>query len=278
MSVNEALASSSWRAELTLQYKRQAGKTVIASRRHTGPLVVQKPFYPEAEVCHTYILHPPGGVVGGDQLTINLDVERGAHALVTTPASGKFYRCDHRQAIQCQNLKVEDGGILEWLPQETILFDQAKVKTQTLIELDNQAKFVGWEIMCLGRPASDERYSQGYCHQNYEISRHGKKILVERAMLNGGSELLDAKWGMQAYSVTGLMVVSNANNEMLNMAREAEPVKSGLVSATLIGDLLICRCLGDQGIEVREFFTRIWEAIRPEWVGRKAVQPRIWNT
>jgi urease accessory protein len=83
---------------------------------------------------------------------------------------------------------------------------------------------------------------------------------------------------MQAYSVTGLMVVSNANNEMLNMAREAEPVKSGLVSATLIGDLLICRCLGDQGIEVREFFTRIWEAIRPEWVGRKAVQPRIWNT
>ena len=277
-STAETLPSRSWHAELSLGYKKSRDKTVLSNREHKGPLVVQKPFYPEGEVCHTYILHPPGGIVGGDQLTVNVNVAAGAHALITTPASGKFYRCDDRQASQFQNLKVEDGGILEWLPQETILFNQAKVRTRTSIEIGEQSKFAGWEIVCLGRPASDEPYSEGYCHQGFEITRKGKKILVERARLEGGSELLDAKWGMQGSTVMGVMVVNDASQEMLELARAVDSVKQGIGSVSLINDLLVCRCLGEQGIEVREYFTRIWEVIRPNWIDREAIQPRIWNT
>ena len=277
MITSEKLTDSSWHAELSLVYKTNNVKTIISSRKHKGPLVVQKPFYPEEEVCHTYILHPPGGVVGGDKLTINVSVEHGAHSLITTPASGKFYRCDHRHAQQNQNLKVADG-ILEWFPQETILFDQAKVRTHTSVALDAKAKFAGWEILCLGRPASNESFKQGYCHQNFEIIREGKKVLIERARLEGGSELLNSKWGMQSHTVMGVMVVTNANAEILSKARDVEPLQSGLGSATLIDNVLICRCLADQGIEAREYFTRVWQAVRPAWINKHAVQPRIWHT
>jgi len=273
-----SLASQSWQAELALKYSKRRDRTVISSRQHKGPLVVQKPFYPEGDVCHTYILHPPGGIVGGDQLTVNIEVEANAHALITTPASAKFYRCDDRHAIQNQNLKVKGNGILEWLPQETILFDKSNVKTRTRIELGKEANFVGWEIVCLGRPASDEKYSNGYCHQSFEVMRKDKKIFIERARLEGGSDLLDAKWGMQGNTVMGVMVMTNANERCLAIAREVKAVTNGLGSATLIKDLLVCRCLGNEGIEVREFFTRIWEATRPEWIGRNASQPRIWYT
>jgi len=273
------LDGRSWRAELSLTYNKSHGRSVIAKREHVGPLVVQKPFYPEGdEVCHTYILHPPGGVVGGDQLTVNIDVQADAHALLTTPASTKFYRCDDRHARQNQNLIVADNGILEWLPQDTILFDQAKVKTTTRVELAPQARFIGWEILCLGRPASNELYDNGYCRQAFEIWRAGKPELVERSSLVGGSELLNAKWGMAGYSVMGLMVLVGANKVMLDLARQVESVNNGLASVTLIDDILVCRCLAIQGMEAREYFTRVWAALRLEWIGRTAEPPRIWNT
>ena len=269
----------SWQAELSLAYKKSHGRSVIASREHVGPLVVQKPFYPEGdEVCHTYLLHPPGGVVGGDQLTINVSVETDAHALITTPASTKFYRCDDRHAQQKQNLTVANHATLEWLPQDTILFDQSKVNTITRVELAPQASFAGWEILCLGRPASGEIYNNGFCRQTFEIWRDETPVLIERAALLGGSDLLKAKWGLADYSVMGLMVVVGANRELLELARSAESVDNGLGSITLIGDLLVCRCLADQGMAAREYFTRVWQALRMQWIGRPAELPRIWNT
>jgi len=268
-----------WHAELSLSYKKSRGRSVIARREHVGPLVTQKPFYPEGdEVCHTYLLHPPGGVVGGDQLTVNIDVQSDAHALVTTPASTKFYRCDDRHARQNQNLSVADNAILEWLPQDTILFNQAHVNTVTRIDLTSQANFAGWEIVCLGRPASGELFNDGYCRQAFEIWRAEKPLLIERVALTGGSELLNAKWGMAGYSVMGLMVVVSANKAMLELARSVETVNNGLGSVTLINDVLVCRCLANQGMEIREYFTRVWQALRMEWIGRPAELPRIWNT
>ncbi len=268
-----------WRAELSLAYKKSRGRSVLAGRQHIGPLVVQKPFYPEGdEVCHTYLLHPPGGVVGGDKLTVNVDVEPDAHALITTPASTKFYRCDDRQARQNQNLSVANGATLEWLPQDTILFDKSKVNTMTRVELAPRAAFTGWEILCLGRPASGELYNDGFCRQAFEIWRDGNPVLIERTALIGGSDLLKAKWGMADYAVMGLMVVVGANNDALDLARSVESVNNGLGSATLMGDLLVCRCLTNEGILAREYFTRVWQALRMAWIGRPAELPRIWNT
>jgi urease accessory protein len=267
-----------WFAQLDLSYAQRSDKTIIHQRRHVGPLTIQRPFYPEGKVCHTYVLHPPGGVVGGDQLTLNVSLESGAHALITTPASAKFYRSDGAIARQQQNFSVADGGILEYLPQDTILFDASKVNTQTRIQLTAQAQFAGWEILCQGRPASGEKFNTGQCRQVYEIYREGKPLVIERTQLRGNSEMQRAKWGLADYPVLGTMLVTGATAQLLALARETCAGEAALVSATLMHDVLVCRYLGWQGIEAREWFSRVWQAIRPAWIGRAACRPRIWDT
>ena len=267
-----------WLAKLALRYEKRAARSVIAARQHQGPLTVQKPFYPEGDVCHTYILHPPGGVVGGDILKVNIEVSSGAHALLTTPASAKFYRSTNKLAEQHNRLRVEGNGILEWLPQETILFADSKVKTVTRVELDSAAKFCGWEIVCLGRPASHEQYDLGYCQQIFQLYREQQPLLIDRTVIDGQSEMLQAKWGLSGHTVLGVMAITPADKVMLSTARAAIDDFNGLCALTLIDDVLVCRYLGYHGMQARETLTKVWQAVRPLWCGRDAHPPRIWST
>jgi len=273
------LQPSFWQASLALRFAPRAGRTAMVHRKHVGPLRVQSPFYPEGEVCHLYLLHPPGGVVGGDQLAIEVEVEGDAHALLTTPASGKFYRSNGLLALQQQNLMVKKGAILEWLPQDTILFSNSHVKMNTRVELEAGARFIGWEMVCLGRPASDELYKEGLCRQTLELWRDGEPLLIERARFDANQPFMQQAWGMQGYTVSATLVATNADVETLNAAREIElGIDDGLVSCTLIGDLLVCRLLAHQGETARLTFSRVWQKIRPQVIGREASVPRIWNT
>ena len=115
-----------WQARLDLGFEQRAGRTVLAHKRQFGPLTVQRPFYPEGGPCHLYVLHPPGGVVGGDRLAVSVLVAEGAHALITTPGAAKFYRSAGPRADVVQRLSVDAGGALEWFPQENILFPVGK--------------------------------------------------------------------------------------------------------------------------------------------------------
>ena len=118
-----------WRASLALGFERRGGRTVLADRRHDGPLVVQKAMHPEGpEVCHAIVVHPPAGIVGGDELLIDVAVREGAHALLTTPGAGKWYRTSGPWASQHVRIDVAAGGIAEWLPQETIVYDGARAR------------------------------------------------------------------------------------------------------------------------------------------------------
>lgn len=268
-----------WLANLSLKFSGRDDKTIISHRKHHGPLVIQKPFYPEGKVCHVYLLHPPGGVVGGDQLTLNVEVNKSGHALVTTPAAGKFYRSDGRVAQLKQSLRVEVGSTLEWLPQETILFSGCEVNMQTVVELEGDAQFIGWEILCLGRPASGELFDNGHARQHFEIWRNKKPLMLDRSQLAGGDEVLTAKWGMQGYTVSGTMMVVNADKTLLQLVRDNLPVMSdGLFSATLINDVLVCRALAHQAEYVRFAFIHVWKKIRSELIGMPACEPRIWST
>ena len=153
-------SAAGWLASIRLGFSAPGEKTLLKERRHQGPLKVQRPFYPEGPACHVYLLHPPGGVVGGDRLNIDVDVQSGAHALITTPGASKFYRSAGPLALQQQTLQVH-GGILEWLPQENILFPGANIKLESRIQLDASARFIGWEVHCLGRPVIDETVRPG---------------------------------------------------------------------------------------------------------------------
>ncbi len=270
---------SSWHGRIELGFALRTGRTVPARRKFFGPLSIQKPFYPEGEPCHVYLLHPPGGVVGGDHLEVIAEVESGAHALITTPASGKFYRCDERLARQTQQLMIAKGGVLEWLPQDTILFDGCNVALSSRVDLEAGAKFIGWEMLCLGRPASGEGFDYGHCRQRFELYREGKPLLIERATLRGGSPLLSAKWGLAGYSVSGTLVATDVTPEIVDAIRDAvKPLQDEYLSATLLDEILVCRYLGREGEQVRERFKQIWQTIRPLLLNREASPPRIWKT
>src|SRR5438045_6863059 len=108
---------------LSLSYVRDGNRTLLAERRHTGPLVVQKSLYPEGDaVCQNVIVHPPGGIVGGDALEVSADAGPGAHAQLLTPGAAKCYRSGGALAHQRISLRAAQGATVEWLPQETIVF------------------------------------------------------------------------------------------------------------------------------------------------------------
>jgi urease accessory protein len=256
-------------------------RTVIARRRHHGPLVIQKPFYPEGGVCHVYILHPPGGIVGGDELSLNLFCKNQSHALVTTPAANKLYKSPGATALVSQNLTVEPHATLEWLPQETIAFSGAHARTLTRVDVSNDARFIGWEITCLGRPASHERFDRGRIRQNIELWKNGKPLFIDRADFLGDDDILKANWGLRGHSVNATMTAYPADNGILNGIRsslESQRIDNTLTGATLMNDLLVCRYLGDHSEHAKAVFETLWSEIRPSMMQRPACPPRIWMT
>jgi urease accessory protein len=271
--------AAGWEARLELEYAARGDRTVAVRRRHSGPLTVQKPFYPEGAPCHVYVLHPPGGIVGGDRLELAVDVRDGGHALLTTPASTKFYRSAGPAATQVQRLSVAAGAALEWLPQDTILFDGCRAELDTRVDLALGGVFIGWEVLCLGRPASGEAYARGRCRQRLELWRDNSPLLLERAHLDGGEPVLTAPWGLAGHGVTAMLVAAPANRETLDAVRETvAPATGELFGATLVDDVLVCRYLGAQAQAALRRFESAWRAVRPLLLNRPACPPRIWRT
>ena len=276
-----------WQASLELVFSAKNNKTILSKNLHFGPLMVQKPFYPEsAKVCHIYLLHPPGGVVHGDQLKIDVHVEPAAHALITTPAAGKFYRSNGQFASLSQTLRVKDTALLEWLPQETLLFNASKVHLKTHITLSADARFIGWEMLCLGRKASAEPYTAGECRQHFELWRDNQPLFIERCQIEGQSPMLKEKWGMDHWPLTATLIATNCTKLQLQAVQQlfaqlsaaTPPVFKGHISVTLKNDLLICRFLGEQAEHARYCFIEVWKLIRPFVMQQAAHIPRIWNT
>jgi len=264
-----------WKAHLNLGFIRGQNKTLLSKRSHYGPLTVQRPFYPEAEVCHVYILHPPGGIVGGDQLAIDIDVDKSAEALITTPGAGKIYRSVGKQAVQKVSIKVRDDATLEWLPQETIVFEGAQLVSDVRIDLETNARFIGWEILALGRPAAGEGFKQGKVFLNWQIFRDDSPLFLERMRMD--SEAFESRWGLNQCSSFGSLFAVGASTLSLEAVRDLIGDTSGM-GVTLIDDLLICRATANKTALIRQFFENVRAIIRHEIVNKPDYTPRIWAT
>jgi len=274
------LPVAGWKAELALEYQRHGDRTVLAKRRHEGPLVVQKALYPEGEqVCHAIVVHPPGGIAGGDELDIALDVAAGAHALLTTPGAAKWYRSAGPWARQRIAIHVAQGAALEWLPQETIIFDGAAARISTEVRLARDARYLGWEIVCLGRTGSGERFSHGVCHFSTALHREGRLVLHERGRIDGGSALQESPAGLAGKPVYGTLCASfpGVAADHVQTCRNAKPAR-GHGAVTLLPGVLIARYLGESTESARLYFAAIWKLLRPALCAREAVMPRIWRT
>ena len=277
-----------WQARLELQFQGAPLRTELTRRRHFGPLVVQRVFYPEpptsgatysAEPCHVYIIHPPGGAVSGDELELDVDVQARAHTLLTSPAAGKFYKRGAQGAARLsQQLRV-DGGVLEWLPQENIFYPEAAAEVRTIVQLSATARYIGWEIGCLGLPASRRSLGNGTVRQSFELWRGEAPLLIERQNIERAC--LAARWGLAGHTSLGTWIAYPAEASHLQGARAAisrMDCTDMSLACTLVDGILICRAYAGRSDQLKRRFIELWTELRPSLLGRSATPPRIWAT
>lgn len=254
---------------------------MLVRRSHHGPLVVQKVLYPEGEaICHGVIVHPPGGVAGGDGLTVEAELGAGAHALLTTPGAGKWYKAAGRPASQSLRFSLAEGACLEWLPQENILFDGADVRMLGCVDLAQKAVFLGSEILCFGRQARGERWQQGRLQQRLELRRAGRLIWQERTHLTPDSPTFSAAAGLRGQHVSGSLVLAAGSvpAEVLDACRQVVVSGEARSGVTALPDIFAARYLGQSAQQARHYFEALWQQLRPWYAQRVAIRPRIWNT
>ena len=272
-----------WSARLHLAYSHRFGRTALTDVDFEGPLRVQRPFYPEGDVCHTYLLHPPGGMVSGDELEIKLHLPPETHVVATTPSAGKIYCADSESVFQQQRIigEVQDAA-LEWLPQETIVFDGARANLSTRFDLKGSGQLIAWEMVGLGRQAGQLPFQHGSLAQNISISVDGQPLLVERFVLDESLRLLDASLGLMGKPYFGTMYFAKSGaDELVDELKEALAASAKpqvLAAITSKPNLAMVRALADDAESLRLQFIDIWSRCRPSFFGRPACPPRIWFT
>lgn len=274
-------ASANWHASLGVRFAERYDETVLVDRRHHGPLRVQRPFYPESRrICHVYLLHPPGGLVSGDRIDIDIRVDSGAWGLVTTPGASKFYRSNGQEtARQRQRIRLAERATMEWLPQETILFDGTQADILTRVDLQDNARFIGWEVTCLGRPASGDYLRQCDIRQRFEVWRNNAPLWLERTRYSDAGTVFAAAWGLRGCTVVGSLICTHSDASLLEAVRANVTVSEGaLFCVSRVYGGLVCRYLGHHAEEARASLQTAWQILRPMVLGAKAVVPRIWNT
>src|SRR5471032_1348414 len=265
----ESSAHSAWRAQLTLGFALQEGVSRLVERRHSGPLRVQKALYPEG-----------GGVVGGDQLAVQATVGDGAHAFLNSPGAAKWYRANGHVSDQHIVLRAGAGAAIEWLPQESIFFDQACVRLRHEVELAPDACYIGCDIICLGRSASGESFDSGSIAQHTQIRRGGKLLWWEQGLLATDGPLMASPLGMHGLRVCAtLIAVGGPVAAGVIEALRAIAVPDGArLGVTQMKTLVAVRLLGTDSEAARCAMLAAWQLLRPAIMGRVAVVPRIWNT
>ena len=275
------MTTAGWTARLSLHYTRD-GERTVGRDRHEGPLRVLKALHPEGPgICHHVIVHPPGGVVGGDQLHVDLQAGAGTHALITTPGATRFYRSDGATARQQVQLRLAAGARVEWLPLETIAHAGCIAENRLTLDLAEGAECLGWELLALGLPAAGEAFDRGSFLQHLELPG----AWLDRGRLRATDALLlDGPLGLAGQRVLGTLWLAagrpwdEARREaLLDGARAL--LGDALAGATAVhGQVLVLRLLADRV----EPAMRLLQAVRGAWRrtawGLDAQPPRVWRT
>lgn len=271
---------AAWTARLDLEFARRGGGTVLASCRHEGPLRVQKALHPEGPgICHAIVLHPPSGLVGGDELRIHVRAGERCDAVLTTPGAARWYRSTGAAARQRVRLDLGAGACAEWLPHENIVFDGARADMAWEARLAPDARLIAWDLTCLGRTGSGERFERGAVRLSSTLRRAGSLAWIERGEVVPAGAVARSPAGLGARSVFGTMIVAAPAIEdaWLAAAREQMPAR-GEAAVTRLPGVLLARYLGDSGEAAREYFVALWRRLRAPVLGRAPVPPRIWST
>ena len=270
--------STNWHGSLALTFARVGDATQIVHSRSQAPFKTQRSFYPEgAEVCHSVILHTAGGIVGGDRLSIDLRLQPQAQTLITTATASKLYRNNGQEASQAVNIHIGENACLEWLPQETIVFNQAIYQQKMHIELAPNALWLGWEVVRFGRTASGEQFIQGNWRSHTEVWQQGKPLWIDRQWLPGSEVTFHSPHGLAGCPVVGsfALVGRAIETETIEALRQLA-AGNGEIGVTRLQSGLICRYRGSSTLEVKQWFMQVWQLLRQVYLNRKTCAPRVW--
>jgi len=273
-----------WHAALSLDYLNEDQRTV-ARYLHSGPLRILKSLYPEGDaICHNVLVHPPGGLVGGDTLEITVSVGAGSHGLVTTPGATRFYRSEAGLATQQVHARVEDGARLEWLPLEAIAYNQCDALNRAVFDLAPGAELMTWDITALGLPATELPFVQGTFRQHLEIPG----VWLERGTLRGeDTRLLNSPLGLAGQRCIATLVFASGSPlspprlaHGLEVAREVLEAhdlrwQAGVTSPN--PQVMVLRVLAPVTEPAVQLLKQVWVAWRRAMWQLSGTAPRMWN-
>ncbi len=275
----------SWHAQLQLDYRLEADKTV-ARHSHSGPLRILQSLYPEGDaICHNVLVHPPGGLVGGDTLELEITAEPGTHGLVTTPGATRFYRSAGEPAIQRTRITLAERARLEWLPLEAICYNQCLAENHLTLNLDRKAEFMGWDVTALGLPLAAQPFETGSLLQHIEVPgiwlERGRIVAQDLRLLDGPTGMAGQRCVATLFFVAGSKIERARREQALELARAeiAEHPLRQLAGATSPdGQVIVVRVLAPVVEPAMDLLRRVWTTWRAHFWQMSAQSPRIWST
>ncbi len=274
-----------WQGQLHIHYRRDGDRSVTHDR-HSGPLRVLQSLYPEGwRVCHHVLVHPPGGIVGGDVLDIDLQLDADAHALITTPGATRFYRTAGERAAQRLVAKLAPGARLEWLPLETIAYSGCIAENVLCFELAPGAEMMGWDVLALGLPAAGQGFDDGSFLSSVSLPN----VWLERGHIHASDRrLLHGPLGFAGHCVLATMwfaagspLAPARRDALLDAAREAvlgHALKTSAGVTSPHDEVVVLRVLAPRVEPAMQLLAAVWARWRSVAWSLAAVAPRVWRT
>lgn len=276
-----------WHARLDLSYERDESlQRSIARFSHNGPLRILQSLYPEGDaVCHNVLIHPPGGLVGGDTLDIEVRAARGSHGLITTPGASRFYRSEGERAVQSTRLVLEGGARLEWLPLEAICYSACRAENRLRIEAAPGAEMIGWDVAALGLPGAGQPFERGSLLQHIEAPgvwlERGRIDAADTRLLNSALGLAGQRCLASLFFVAGSPIEPGRRDAALEVARslvEASTLQASAGATSPHAEVIVLRVLAPVVEPAMQLLRRVWSAWRATlWDMQASAPPRIWS-
>ncbi len=280
--------TETWTASLELAFSRQGPeRTALTHNIHSGPLLVQKALYPEGPgICHATILHPPSGIAGGDELTIAVNVHEAAHAVLSTPGATRWYKANGRKASQHVVLNVESTAMLDWLPLENLLFEEAQATSNMEIRLAAGSRAIGWDCYQLGSVRTQDAWQAGTLGINTSLFYEGKRMWIEAGHIDARHSLRRSLVGLATFPVMATVwsVGPALTPEQMAQLTDTLPWNDSLLAGAsqmpldAAQSLVLLRVLGKHAEPVRQLMIECWQHLRPLQLGVPARPLRLWRT
>jgi urease accessory protein len=259
------------------------GRARLSHLYQTDPLRVLFPDAPPGELPVAVLLTTSGGLVGGDRLTIDVDIGSGAAVHVTAQAAEKIYRSNGPDTALDIALRIGASARLEYLPPETILFDGARLRRRAVVALASDAVLLAGEILVFGRIASGERMASGLVHDAWELRRDGRLIWADSFHLADDSlgsllnKSADPSCLDGATACATLFLAAPDAAAFLAGARESIAASGVRGGATMVSGVLVARLLGTDAAALRGAYVRLAGHLRQAQAGLPAAMPGLWH-